>query len=64
MDPWTIKKVSVQGSGVMAPTYSMGSRELYVSVPKQESVDAAFKKMHDVMYPVEDANDKEQFLLN
>lgn len=63
MSAWTIKKVAIDGTGAMGPTYSMGSRELFVSVPKQESVDAAVKKMHDVMYPVEDVNDKEQFLL-
>jgi len=63
MTAWKIKTVSIDGSGAMGPTYSMGSRELFVSIPKQESVDAAVQKMHNVMYPVEDANDKDQFLL-
>lgn len=63
MSGWKIKTVSVDGSGAMAPTYSMGSRELFVSMPKQETVDAAVQKIHEVMYPVEDANDTDQLLL-
>lgn len=38
---WSIETQSVKGTGTYAPTYSMGSRELYVAVPDSDSVKAA-----------------------
>lgn len=63
MSGWKVKTVSVHGTGAYKTTYSMGNRELYVSIPKQKSVDAAVKKMHEVMYPADDGIEKSDFLL-
>lgn len=35
---WTIKTISVKGTGTSATTYSMGDRMLYVVIPNEESV--------------------------
>ena len=35
---WTIKSQSITGTGTYASTYSMGSRQLYVVIPNEESV--------------------------
>lgn len=54
MSKWTIKTTSVDGNGAMKGTYSMGpGRPLFVSVPKEESVEAVKKEIHAVMYPAE-----------
>lgn len=51
---WTIDTVSIDCDGAMMGTFSMGmGRELFVAVPKEESVKKAVDKIHDVMYPAE-----------
>ncbi|MDO4485195.1 MAG: LCP family protein [Bacillota bacterium] len=63
MSSWTVKNVSVHGKGAYKTTYSMGNRELFVSLPKEESVKAAAEAIHDVMYPSDSGHDKNDFLL-
>ena len=41
----------------------MGNRELFVSIPDEKSVEAAVKKIHEVMYPADDGIEKSDFLL-
>jgi len=50
---WTISTNSIEGTGSMDSTYSMGSRELYIMIPKVESVENAQIKINKVMYPSE-----------
>lgn len=51
---WTIKTIAVDGDDDELGTYSMGpGRPLFVSVPKEKSVEEVKKKIHEVMYPVE-----------
>lgn len=55
MRGWNIKTISIEGNGGYGTTYSMGSnRELYVSIPREEMVEAAKKEIHAVMYPAEE----------
>ena len=50
---WTIKSIAVDGKDAELGTYSMGpGKPLFVSVPKEESVELVKKKIHEVMYPV------------
>lgn len=52
MSGWTIKTTSVDGDGASKGTYSMGpNRPLFVSIPKEESVENAKSKIRGVMYP-------------
>lgn len=48
---WNIKSQLIKGKGTYAVTYSMGSRELYVAIPDEKSVEAAQKAVNTVMYP-------------
>lgn len=49
---WKIKTISIDGDGAELGTYSMGpGKPLYVSVPKEESVEEVKKKIHEIMYP-------------
>ena len=50
---WKIRTVSVTGEGAYEYTYSMGQRELFVSIPDENSVKKAKEKINEVMYPVE-----------
>lgn len=51
---WTIKTISIDGDDAELGTYSMGpGKPLFVSVPKEKSVEEVKKKIHEVMYPVE-----------
>lgn len=51
---WTIKTIAVDGDDAELGTYSMGpGKPLFVSVPKEKSVEQVKKKIHEVMYPVE-----------
>lgn len=63
MSGWKVKTVSVHGKGAYKTTFSMGNRELFVSIPEQKSVDAAVQKIHSVMYPADDGIEKSDFLL-
>ena len=38
---WNIQMISITGEGTNAATYSMGSRQLYVVIPDEDSVKAA-----------------------
>ena len=51
---WTIKSIAVDGDDAELGTYSMGpGRPLFVSVPKEKSVENVKKRIHEVMYPAE-----------
>ena len=43
MPSWEIKQYSLDGTGGKGPTYSMGNTELYVMIPKQETIDIGSK---------------------
>ena len=56
---WTVETYSIDGDDASRGTYSMGmGRELFVSIPKEETVEKAKEKIHDVMYPAQ-ANEEE-----
>lgn len=42
---WKIESISLDGVGSKGPTYSMGSRNLYVMIPSDESVEQAKQKI-------------------
>ena len=51
---WTINTISIKCDGASRGTYSMGmGRELFVNIPREESVEKAKEAIHDVMYPAE-----------
>lgn len=55
MSGWKIETISVDGNDDYRGTMSMGmGRELFVSIPKEKSVERVNEKIHEVMYPVED----------
>ena len=49
MKSWEIEQYSVNGSGGMQPTYSMGSQPLYVMIPDQSTVDEAIAKITETL---------------
>lgn len=49
MPNWTVKTISLEGSAATRKTYSMGSQELYVTIPNQKSVDEAKAAIVSVM---------------
>ncbi len=47
---WQVESISVDGTGSMQPTYSMGAnRKLYVMLPDTASLEAAKAKMLDIL---------------
>ena len=38
---WNVESISLDGSGSMMPTYSMGSRRLYVMIPDTDTINYA-----------------------
>jgi hypothetical protein len=46
---WTVESISLDGSGAMLPTYSMGSRKLYVMLPYQWTIDEAKSKIAEYL---------------
>ncbi|MBE6045154.1 MAG: LytR family transcriptional regulator [Clostridiales bacterium] len=52
---WTVEKVNVTGSTGGAPCFSMGNQNLSCVFPTEESVEKAKSAIHDIMYPVENA---------
>lgn len=44
-----IESISVDGTGAMLPTYSMGSQPLSVMIPNQETIDAAKTKINETI---------------
>ena len=49
MSSWKITTNSLTGTGAYYPTYSMGSQELYVMIPDNESIEEAEEQIHKVM---------------
>ena len=49
MSSWKISTNSLTGTGAYYPTYSMGSQELYVMIPENESIEEAEEQIHKVM---------------
>ncbi len=57
---WTVEKYAISGDGATMGTYSMGmGRGLYVSIPKEETVEEAKERIHDVMYPPSEEAEEE-----
>ena len=46
---WTTENIQLDGTGSMQPTYSMGSRPLYVMIPDQNTVQAAKQKIAEYL---------------
>ena len=46
---WTTESISLDGSGAMLPTYSMGKQKLYVMLPYQETIDTAKTKIAECL---------------
>ena len=53
-DKWDIKTIALTGEDSYEYTYSMGQRELFVSIPDETKAEKAKKAINMVMYPVED----------
>lgn len=45
MAKWYVTSTSVDGTGALMPTYSMGARPLYVMVPNENSLEAARRQL-------------------
>ncbi len=52
---WTVNKVNITGPTGGAPCFSMGNQNLSVVFPTEESIENAKSAIHDIMYPVENA---------
>ena len=52
---WVVNKVNITGSTGGAPCFSMGNQNLSVVFPTEESIENAKSAIHDIMYPVENA---------
>ncbi len=46
---WNIESISLDGTGKMLPTYSMGNRNLYVMIPNEDTIKAAKKKISQTL---------------
>lgn len=46
---WNIESINLDGRGSMMPTYSMGSRNLYVMIPDENTISDAKEKIDDVL---------------
>ena len=49
MSSWKITTNSLTGTGAYYPTYSMGSQELYVMIPDNDSIEEAENKINKIM---------------
>lgn len=49
MSSWKITTNSLTGTGAYYPTYSMGSQELYVMIPDNDSIEEAEEQIHKVL---------------
>lgn len=49
MKKWSIESISLDGTGSMLPTYSMGSQQLYVMIPDEATVSAAKTKISEYL---------------
>ena len=46
---WDIESISLDGTGSMMPTYSMGQRKLYVMIPDESTVKIAEEKIENIL---------------
>lgn len=46
---WKVESISVDGTGSMQPTYSMGAQPLYVMHPAERSLAEAQQRVHDLL---------------
>ena len=46
---WNVESISLDGTGSMEPTYSMGNRRLYVMVPNQATINNAKEKLNEYL---------------
>ncbi len=46
---WQVESISLDGTGAMLPTYSMGSRRLYVMLPDQNTITNAQNKIREYL---------------
>ncbi len=46
---WQVESISLDGTGAMLPTYSMGSQKLYVMLPDQNTIDSAKAKIAEYL---------------
>ena len=46
---WKVESISLDGTGAMLPTYSMGSQKLYVMLPNQATIDSAKFKIAEYL---------------
>ena len=47
---WKVESISIDGSGTMEPTYSMGANTpLYVMIPSEESIIKVTSKINDYL---------------
>lgn len=46
---WEVESISLDGTGAMLPTFSMGSRKLYVMLPNQDTITAAKSKISEYL---------------
>ena len=60
MRRWKIHKVSIEGTTGGAPCYSMGGQNLSCVFPYDEDVEKAKQAIHDVMYPVNNTEQKNE----
>lgn len=46
---WKVESISLDGTGAMLPTYSMGSQKLYVMIPDQATINTAKTKIAEYL---------------
>jgi LCP family protein required for cell wall assembly len=46
---WKVESISLDGTGAMLPTYSMGRQKLYVMIPTQSTIDTAKRKIAEYL---------------
>ena len=46
---WDISSISLDGTGSMMSTYSMGSRKLYVMIPNINTITSAKERINDTL---------------
>ena len=46
---WQIESISLDGTGSMQPTYSMGNRNLYVMIPDEATINTAKEKLDEYL---------------
>ena len=46
---WEVESIVIEGEGKLLPTYSLGSKPLYVMIPNEESVSSALNKIDEYL---------------